>query len=134
MILSLEREKTPGKTVNDSGRTKYQCDPNRSYLIVGKISTVRGRCHRFSVGLKNNARFSFFFCFPRTITLGSKYSTWIDLVEWLVIRGARKIVVAIKKYAMSTTASRRYVFVSIANHKPGLETNVFFGFFLLLIR
>lgn len=41
--------------------------------------------------------------------IGSKYSTWIDLAEWLVVRGARKIVVAIKKYSMSTTASRRYL-------------------------
>lgn len=48
----------------------------------------------------------FFFFF---VYLGSKYSTWIDLIEWLVLRGARKIVVAIKKYAMSTIASRRYI-------------------------
>jgi len=46
---------------------------------------------------------------------GGKYSTWIDLVEWLVMRGARKIVVAIKKYAMSTTASRRYLLIDLVH-------------------
>lgn len=42
------------------------------------------------------------------LIIGSKYSTWIDIAEWIVMRGARKIVVALKKYSMSTTASRRF--------------------------
>uniref|UniRef100_A0A2S2P8N0 Fatty acid synthase n=1 Tax=Schizaphis graminum TaxID=13262 RepID=A0A2S2P8N0_SCHGA len=42
------------------------------------------------------------------LIIGSKYSTWIDIAEWMVMRGARKIVVALKKYSMSTTASRRF--------------------------
>ncbi|VVC29213.1 Acyl transferase/acyl hydrolase/lysophospholipase,Ketoacyl-synthetase, C- [Cinara cedri] len=48
-------------------------------------------------------------CYSNRVYLivGSKYSTWIDLAEWLTVRGAQKIVVALKKYAMSTIASRR---------------------------
>lgn len=49
-------------------------------------------------------------CYSNRVYLivGGKYSTWIDIAEWIVMRGARKIVVALKKYSMSTTASRRF--------------------------
>lgn len=91
VVLSLEGENILKEPSKDLRYEKYQCYSNRAYLIVGKK-------WRHIINLK---------CLIFLLFLGGKYSNWIDLTEWLVIRGARKIIVAIKKYAMSTTASRR---------------------------
>jgi len=52
-----------------------------------------------------------FSIFKNRYFIGGKYNYWIDLAEWLVIRGARKIIVFINKYGMSSTTSRRYLFI-----------------------
>lgn len=95
VVLSLEGENILKESSIDLRYEMYQCYSNRVYLVVGKKSLRRQII---------NLKYLIILLF-----LGGKYSNWIDLAEWLVIRGARKIVVAIKKYAISTTASRRYL-------------------------
>lgn len=96
VVLSLEGEKVNKINPKNSDNDKYQCYPNRAYLIVGEKNTLIVLCYHSNWDLVVHF-------------IGSEYSTWLDLTEWLLLRNARKIVVAIKNYAMSTTVSRRYL-------------------------
>lgn len=71
------------------------------------MSFARGKLFRTGKVGKNRS--------PVYRFLGNK-SDWLDLAEWLVGRGAQKIVVAVKRCLMSSTNCRRFVNgISIAN-------------------
>lgn len=44
-------------------------------------------------------------------------SDWLDITEWLVDRGAKKFVINVSRYLMTTSTCRRYVlFAKIISH------------------
>jgi len=98
VLLSLNGVTRESK--DDFQRDSYQCHHDHVYVVVGNIVV----CTRKSVSY-GKMRESLAYL---SIVLGNK-SDWLDLAEWLVGRGAQKIVIAVKRCLMSSTNCRRFV-------------------------
>lgn len=75
--------------LNIDNSLQYVCDEKNSYLIYGKILVLQ-----FAPALT-------------VYVLGGSSDNWTDTVEWLVLRGARKIVVASESKVKQAHISRR---------------------------
>jgi len=73
----------------------YRCHPDRVYVIVGNCFVARpdGR-------YGNDA----------SCSVLAREADWLDVAEWMVDRGAQKIVIAVRRCLMSSVACRRSVF------------------------
>jgi len=70
----------------------YQFHPDHVYVVVGNNFALNN--------LNTKYLFNTWFIF-----LGNK-SDWLDVTEWLVDRGAQKIVIVVKCFLMSSTTCR----------------------------
>lgn len=94
VILSLSDVTCKSKDIFE--HSSYQCHPDHVYVVVGKYFNFKN--------ISINTQMSYLYL----STLGNK-SDWLDLAEWLVDRGAQKVVIAVKRCLMSSNNCRRFV-------------------------